>query len=193
MSKPLNKVMGKSSTNEDITFYRNSEGINYSVYPPQTFLTFDYWIYMVPQYKPKNVLILGYGGGTVAGLIRLIWGPDVQITGVDLVPSPDKDKYNVNFIQADAREFVRECGSYDTVIVDLLDNEKVVNAEFVTDPDFIENLERIANYVIVNTLDLNMSAYGHLNLISTKTSDAGVIIHYYVINNEIPFLHPFRK
>jgi len=33
MAKPLNKLMAKSSNGEDITFYRNKEGINYSAYP----------------------------------------------------------------------------------------------------------------------------------------------------------------
>lgn len=41
--------------------YKNS----YSAYPPTTYLTFAYWIYMILQYKLKNVLMLGYGEGTV--------------------------------------------------------------------------------------------------------------------------------
>lgn len=48
--------------------YKNSS----PAYPPTTYLTFAYWIYMIPQYKLKNVLMLDYRGGTIAGLIRKI-------------------------------------------------------------------------------------------------------------------------
>ena len=191
MTKPLIKFMAKSSDGEDITFYRNGAGINYSVYPPQTFLTFEYWIYMVPQYKPKSVLMLGYGGGTVAGLIRMIWG-DVPITAVDLVPGPDPDPYNVNFIEGDAKEFVKNCGSFDAVLIDLFDSDKATNCEFVTDPDFIECLERIGNYLIINALNLDMSPYNHLTLKGIKVTDSEVPIHYYETKNKIPYLHPFK-
>ena len=96
----------------DIHIYKNKSGSTLSVYPPQTFLTFEYWIYMVPQYKPKSVLILGFAGGTVAGLIRLIWGHDIPITAVDIVPC--EPKYGVDFIEADAKEFVKTCEEFDT-------------------------------------------------------------------------------
>ncbi len=191
MASPLTKFMAKSSSGEDITFYRNQTGINYSAYPPQTFLTFEYWIFMVPQYKPKNVLILGYGAGTVAGLIRLIWG-DVPITGVDTSPCVDGDRYGVNFIEGDAREFVSKCGSFDAVIVDLFDNETLKNCDFVTDPDFAENLERTANYLIINGMDLDMSTFEHLKLMGINKSQSGVLIYYYEIRNKIPYLHPFK-
>ena len=45
-------------------------GIN-SVYPCTEYLTFGPWIYMVPQYKPESVLILGYSGGTTAAVIEV--------------------------------------------------------------------------------------------------------------------------
>ena len=183
--------MAKANNGEDITFYRNSAGINYSVYPPQTFLSFEYWIYMVPQYKPKSILMLGYGGGTVAGLIRMIWG-DVPITAVDLVPSPDPYPYNVNFIKGDAKEFVKNCESFDAVLIDLFDSDKATNCEFVTDPDFIECLERIGNYLVINALDLDMSPYNHLALKGIKVTDSQVPIHYYETKNKIPYLHPFK-
>ncbi|MDO8619475.1 MAG: hypothetical protein Q7R49_06070 [Candidatus Daviesbacteria bacterium] len=192
MGKPLNKLMAKSSNGEDITFYRNQEGINYSAYPPQTFLTFEYWIFMVPQYKPKSVLMLGYGAGTVAGLIRLIWGDDVPITAVDVVPPEDGNIYGVDFIQADAKEFVKDCGSFDAVLVDLFDNEKARNCEFVTDPDFVESLERIGNYLIINGMDLDMSAYEHFKLMGVNKSQSGVLIYYYETRNKIPYLHPYK-
>lgn len=190
--KPLNRIMAKSSNNEDIIFYRNEEGINYSAYPPQTFLTFEYWIFMVPQYKPKSILILGYGDGTVAGLIRLIWG-DVPITAVDLAPYRDGNRYGVNFIQADAQDFVKNCEKYDCVIVDLFSNEKLQSCEFVANPDFAKSLERIGNYLIINGCNLDMSAYGHLTLMGTHMPhEAGVTIYYYQTKDKIPYLHPTK-
>src|SRR5437667_9128153 len=146
----------------EIVLYKNKVGNTYSVYPPQTFLTFEYWIYMVPQYKPKSVLMLGYEGGTVAGLIRLIWG-DVPITAVDIKPC--ENKYGVNFIQADAREFVKTCGEYDAVLVDLFDNDRTKTCDFITDPGFVADLTRIGNYLIINALATDMSAYKHLRKI----------------------------
>ena len=193
MTIPLTKLMAKSSNGENITLYRNGAGINYSVYPPQTFLTFEYWIYMVPQYKPKSVLMLGYGAGTVAGLIRLIWGPDVPITAVDIEKSPDEDKYGVNFIQADAKEFVKSCNSFDAILIDLFDHGITKNCEFVTDPDFVEDLERIGNYLIINSLGLDMSAYQHLKLMGiNQASGSEVQIYYYQTRNPIPYLHPWK-
>lgn len=192
MTKPLVKFMAKSNNGEDITFYRNHQGVNYSACPPQTFLTFEYWIYMVPQYKPTSVLMLGYGAGTVAGLIRLIWG-DVPITAVDIEPPVDGDRYGVTFVQEDAKTFVTHCENFDAVLVDVFDNETVKNCEFVTDPDFVENLERIGNYLIINSLNLDMSAYQHLRLRGiNQASGSGVLIYYYETRNKIPFLHPIK-
>lgn len=118
-----------------------------SVTPPTKYLTFAPWIYLVPQYKPKNVLLLGYAGGTVAGLIRLLYG-DVPITAVDIEPS--ENLYGVNFIQADANEHVKTCEAYDCVIVDTFIENDI--CEFVYSEEFARNLERISNYIIINTV-----------------------------------------
>lgn len=172
----------------EATFYKNQLGEIYSVYPPQTFLTFDYWIYMVPQYRPENVLMLGYAGGTVAGLIRLIWG-DVPITAVDIEPCDNR--YGVNFIQADAKEFVKNCPAYDVVLIDLFDNNTGQNCPFVTDPDFLANLTKIGNYLIVNSLGLDMSAFRHLKQVGiNKPSGSKVLIYYYQTKDNLPKLHP---
>ena len=48
-----------------MTDFLNKFGALNSVLPPTKYLTFGPWIYLVPQYKPENVLILGYAGGTV--------------------------------------------------------------------------------------------------------------------------------
>lgn len=176
----------------DVTFFKSKAGNTFSVYPPETFLTFEYWIYMVPQYRPKNVLMLGYCGGTVAGLIRLIWG-DVPITVVDIV-KPEENRYGVEFIQADARKFVKTYKQYDAVLVDLFDNDTGRNCDFVvTDPEFIANLSRIGNYLIINALGLDMSPYKHLRKIGiNKASESAALIYYYETKHKIPNLHPFK-
>ena len=176
---------------EDIIFYKDKHGHAHSVYPPQTFLTFEYWMYMVPQYKPESILMLGYAGGTVAGLIRLIWG-DVPITAVDII-SPEENRYGANFIQADAKEFVKTCGKYDAVLVDLFDRESGLICDFVTSPEFITNLTRVGNYLIVNSLGADMSNYRYLRKIGTnKANELGALIYYFETKDKIPNLHPFK-
>jgi len=146
---------------------------------------------MVPQYKPESILILGYGGGTVAGLIRLLYG-DVPITAIDILPC--NDRYGVNFIQADAKDYVKTCGKFDTVIVDLFSTEISCDpCSFVSSPEFVADLKRIANYLIINTLHSDMSAYKDLRRIG-KNSPSGSAeeIHYYEVNGPIPNLHPWK-
>ncbi len=173
-----------------VKFWADKNNNSYSVYPPTTYLTFAYWIYCVPQYKPKNVLILGYGGGTIAGLIHQIYGY-VPITGVDIVLTDNV--YRDNLIQADAKEFIKTCDKYDCVIVDLFYTHNNEPLEFVGTKEFVRNLERISNYLIVNSLHTDMSAYSHLKKIGVnKASGSAESIYYYLIGEDIPNLHPFK-
>ena len=175
---------------ENIIFYRNKNGNANSVYPPQTFLTFEYWIFMVPQYKPKNILMLGYADGTVAGLIRLIWG-NVPITAVDIKPCANR--YGVNFIQTDAKEFVKDSKKYDAILIDLFDSETGIICDFVTNPEFVADVSKIGNYLIINSLGVDMSSYNHLREIGiNKASGSGALIYYYETKNKIPNLHPYK-
>lgn len=192
MTKPIKiKQVKSNNDNQAVIIFKSKSGNTFSAYPPQTFLTFEYWIYMVPQYKPKNVLMLGYAGGTVAGLIRLIWG-DVPITAVDIVV-PHENRYGVEFIQADAWEFVKTCKEYDAVLVDLFDNDSGKICAFVTDPGFIADLTRVGNYLIVNSLGADMSTYKHLRKIGiNKPSESAVLIYYYETKSKIPNLHPHK-
>lgn len=146
---------------------------------------------MVPQYKPKSVLMLGFAGGTVAGLIRLIWGDDVPITAVDILSC--ETRYGVSFIQDDAREFVKTCPEYDAVLVDLFDNDSGQICDFVTDPEFIANLSRIGNYLIINSMGADMSNYKHLRKIGiNKASESAALIYYYETKDKIQSLHPYK-
>jgi len=133
---------------------RNSEGLIDSVNPPTAYLTNGVWIYMVPQFKPESVLILGFAGGTVAGLTRLIYGA-VPITAVDIKPC--QEQFGVEFIQQDAREYIKHCGHFDVCIVDLFDGRM---CEFVLTDEFAKAVGKICNYIILNTIDdADVSAY----------------------------------
>lgn len=173
-------------------FWKDKSGNPYSVYPPTTYLTFAYWIYMVPQYKPESILILGYAGGSTAGLIRLLYG-NVPITGVDI--SPCENMYGVNFVQADAKEFVKTCGHFDTVIVDLFEPDSPgTPCAFITSKSFVQDLKRIANYIIINSLHIkDMSAYNEFRKIGiNKPSGSAEQIYYYEVKGPIPNLHPWK-
>lgn len=152
---------------------KSKNGALYSVWPPTKYLTFAVWIYLVPQYRPKNVLILGYGGGTVAGLIRLLYG-DVPIIGVDIEPHvPPKD---ITFIQADAEEYVKTAGKFDCVIVDVFQDNRV--PDFVYSKKFADAVSKISNYLIINIIGKpNMDNY-KMELVCILQSN-GNDIHYY--------------
>lgn len=134
----------ESMGGDGITRYRSPDGALYSVYPPTSFLTFAPWIYMVPPFKPQNVLMLGYGGGTTAGLIRLLYG-EVEITGVDL--GFVDNRYGVHQIQADAQGWVHHGGYYDCTIVDVFDGQGA--AGFIDNYDFVTQIARITRRCLI--------------------------------------------
>jgi len=157
--------------------YTDKQGGIKSVQPPTKYLTFGPWIYMVPQYQPKDVLILGYGEGTVAGLIWLLYKWEIPITGVDILPSDHT--VDMEFIQTDAKEYVKTCKKFDCVIVDLFDENGNV-CDFVTTKEFVDDLSKIANYIIVNTFKSDMSAYNSLEYVGmNKPSGLENKIYYY--------------
>ena len=125
-------------------FYETVE----SVYPPTKYLTNGMWIYMVPQFKPESILMLGYAAGTTAGLIRLLYGDDIPITAVDLEPC--EATYGVNFVQADAKDYIKSCEKFDVIIVDLFDLGGNKIPDFVYEEWFVEELKKKANYVILD-------------------------------------------
>src|SRR3990167_3638757 len=146
-----------------------------SVYPCTKYLTNGCWIYLVPQFKSENVLILGYAGGTVAGLIRLIYG-DIPITAVDIVDC--EPTYGVNFIKADAKEYIKSCPKFDVVIVDLFKDFGI--PDFVLTNEFVTDLTKIANYIVLNTLkEPDLSAYRNLNRYGSNKPNRGANRIYY--------------
>lgn len=172
--------------------YNNKSGNTYSIYPPQTWLTFEYWIYCVPQYKPQSVLLLGCAGATIAGLTKLIWG-DVPITAVDLDVPPD-NPHGVNFIQADAREYVKTCPKFDCVIVDLFNRDRSGMCDFVTTPEFAEDVGRVGNYIILNTINADMTEYRkrYRKMGVNKPTGSKLLIYYFLNGPMIKDLHPWR-
>jgi len=147
-----------------------------SVYPCTKALTFGPWIYMVPPYKPKDVLILGYAGGTVAGLIKLLYG-ELPITAVDIEPC--EDRYNVNFIQADARDYIKTCSHFDCVVVDLSCNDELGMCDFITSKEFATDVLKIGDFVVVNTSgEMDMEEWGEKIGVNQPTNSLNKIYYY---------------
>lgn len=155
--------------------YRKN-GTIYSVYPPTTYLTFASWIYMVPPFKPKSVLMLGYAGGTVAGLIQQLYGKDVPITAVDT--EIIDNRYGVELVKADARDFVKFAKPYECVIMDIFNGQDT--PDFVTDPIFVEHVARITGDFLVLQADpnANIGMYEQ-HLTRLRLLDIGHKIYYF--------------
>lgn len=151
-----------------------------SVDPPTKGMTLNCFVYMVPPYKPESVLMLGYAGGTVAGLIQLLYG-DVPITAVDT--EEYKSPYKVSFVKQDAKEYVKTADHFDVVIVDVFPDGTYDVCDFVLADEFVADLGKIANYVIVNTIgDVDMSAYNIFKKKGVnKPSGLSNKIYYYAV------------
>ena len=136
---------------------------------------------MVPQYRPENVLILGYGEGTVAELVHMLYG-DIPITGVDIDPYP-------NSIRADAREFVKNSGRYDAVVIDLFKDGKM--CDFVCTKEFAEDVKKISNYIIINTIHApDMYAWESLKYVGVNKPNKCSNLIFYYRTKDIPDLLP---
>jgi len=167
---------------EDI---KGSQGAFNSVYPCTEYLTFGPWIYLVPQFKPKNVLMLGYAGGTAAGLIRLFYG-NIPITAVD-IECVVEDKYDVDFVLDNAFEYVKTCDFFDVIIVDVFELDGQNPCGFITDNEFIENVSTKCNYLIVHALeDTDISNYKRLKHLKTLSLNTNRF--YYYLMKRIPQL-----
>ncbi|HEU0027583.1 MAG TPA: methyltransferase domain-containing protein [Ktedonobacterales bacterium] len=90
--------------------------------------TADVWDALLPRRRPANALILGLGGGSIAKLMTLRWGP-VPITGVERDPAVVElarrefglDQFDhLTIVTADAFVWTRTCDrTFDTICVDL--------------------------------------------------------------------------
>lgn len=162
----------------------------HSVVPCTEYLTFGAWLYLVPQYKPKSVLMLGYGGGTAAGLMRLFYG-DVPITAVDMLDCSEFNYYDVNFVQKDALEYLRTCEKFDVITVDLFREGSYYAEPFVYGVEFAKLLSEKCNYGIVHAVvGDDMSAYKEFYKVRTLSLNTNSPycpeFHYYIFNQNIP-------
>lgn len=170
---------------------QDERGQIHSIVDENLYLTFGVWLYLVPQYKPKNVLMLGYGGGTAARYIRKFYG-DVPITAVDFSDVSEFLIDGVEWVNQDAREYVKTAPKFDCVIIDLFDTGDNDPPEFVLSQEFADDVAKIADYVILHAITGNdTSAWDKYPKIRDLTTNSKgkhePRFHYYMIN-EIPSL-----
>lgn len=117
--------------------------------PPRRNQPHGYWSAMLPDIVPRRALVLGYGGGTLATLLRHRF-PEVSIVGVDLEPGLARvgreylglDPGEVELVRADAITYVTECRErFDFVAVDLFRGHHPEARCFGT--TFLRHLRRI--------------------------------------------------
>src|SRR3990167_6476087 len=109
--------------------------------PPETLFGYTYFSAMIPPTNPNKVLILGYGRGTIAALIRKIW-MNVEIFGVDIESAVHFS--DDTFLCADAYDYVMNCkDKFGYIIIDLYNSNKV--CDFIFDEKFVYHLTRICD------------------------------------------------
>ena len=136
-----------------------------SAYPCTEMLTLGPWIYLVPQFEPESVLILGYGDGTVDGLILKLYGVNVKVTGVDIEHPKYKNTYT-RFILADARDYIKRCSHFQVIIVDLFVEQDI--CQFVFEKEFADLVTSKCDYLIIHAdYNSDMSHYEHLHKVRT--------------------------
>lgn len=121
-----------------------SGGLVQSVLPPEREFGYTYFSSMIPPFKPKRMLMLGYGYGTTPKLAKKIWGDDFEIVGVD-----DKSfrESEGEYLEKGAFHYVKECTeSFDYVAIDLFNGDQIPG--FVFDEEFVQSLKRIATDLI---------------------------------------------
>lgn len=170
---------------------QDERGQLHSIADESLYLTFGVWLYLIPQYKPKNVLMLGYGGGTAAKLITKFYG-DVPITAVDFSDVSEFLLPNVTWIQADAKKWIHETDQkFDCIIVDLYDTGDYLCPKFVLTKKFANRLGEMCDYLILHTMrDDDVSNYKFKKIRQLSTNSGGQYephFHYYMIN-EVPSL-----
>ena len=113
------------------------DGVIQSVAVSTQPITVGYWPHMLPEVRPRNALLLGLGGGTIAHLLVERFGP-VPMTAVEKDPAVIALAYRVfgvpsgtRVVEADAFAFVAEAvGPYDYIAEDLFENNAVPSRVF---------------------------------------------------------------
>lgn len=124
-----------------------------SVLPATAHFGFTYWADMIPPFKPKTVLILGYGYGTLTDLIRKVWGKKPVIWGIDLVEYKKQREPNI-FLQGNAEEIIKTLNPpIEYIAIDIFDGNKI--PDFVFEEDFVKNIAALQPKLIsLNTIGI---------------------------------------
>lgn len=157
----LKELLSKfSGNNNNITAMLNMAGTLQSLDPPETLFGFTYHGHCVPPFKPEHTLILGYGKGAIAELMRKVWGNDCKITGVDI--RPFDYKYNEYKIETcDAHNFVKACSDinikkrFDYIVLDVFDTYRNVMPDFLFEAAFVMRLREICTRLLCVNVFLN--------------------------------------
>ena len=108
-----------------------------------------YWPAMLPDHTPRDALLLGLGGGTIAHLLTGTYGP-LPILGVDDDPAVlalgrahfGLDLPNLEILIADAFAFAADCSrQFDLICVDLFRDGQIPAR--VGAPGFLRELRRL--------------------------------------------------
>lgn len=137
------------------------DGVVQSVRVESEALGRGYWPAMLPAERPRSALILGFGGGTVAHLLNLRFGP-LPITGVDDDPavlSLAREQFALDRLPclrievADAYAYAATCRErFDLVVVDLFRAGEVPRG--VTATPFLRHVRRLLSYDGLATFNL---------------------------------------
>lgn len=133
--------------------FKFDDGALHSIEPPETLFGATYFAHMIPPFKPSHTLMLGYGWGTVAELMRKIYGNDLKITAVDIIGYQKVDAYiEYKMEVADAKDYVWDSTDsvikrmFDYVAIDLWDGKEVPN--FIFHTEFVVRLREMAKRMI---------------------------------------------
>lgn len=170
----------KSNNNIEIKSLNNSQvltmdGVVQSVYPSPDW---GYWKHMMPDFEPKNVLMLGVGAGTIAEMIKDKW-PNTEITGIDnSLSMAERGRNKVDyFILADAfYQIYQDEMKYDLILVDLWNGGWYPTQVFK--PEFISQLKRLLTpkgKIYINAPDFEKHALANNLKVKAKSDGANII------------------
>jgi len=159
------------------------DGVVQSIAPLSGLTDGGYWRQMVPDEKPDRVLILGYGGGTLSGMLHQKFGRQLPVLGIDWSPETVALGWRVTgdeVVFADAIDWVANCTErYDYVAVDLYEGGAIEPR--VCSRSFARDVVRLCSGLLVVNLFAWHSAAEfeeQLTLVQKK----------YVGNNQLVFL-----
>ncbi|MGV9013300.1 MAG: spermidine synthase [Flavobacteriales bacterium] len=138
----------------------------------------------IQERKPKTVLILGFGAGSIASILRREMRSVAPITGVDgddamLAIARDRFKMDqlpdLRLVHMDALEFVAaEPGRYGLVLVDLF--HELDLAPGIDEEEFIRQLARITD--VGGMVCFNTVVHNNLSLVRSQRTGQYLRLHF---------------